>query len=162
METPSTITSAACISNFCFACGVATIFPLATIAEPTFNLDMVSKFSSSSAYTICKGSKKVPSFTTIKPKVLESLILLIQPPTVTSLSIYASLSRYKSLISVKSMFTRLHHFLFHISPRLSPFPEYFRFPLKTPLPFSASDPPGRIPCQRSSQVLPRKNSHISS
>ena len=88
MEVPSTNTSSACISNGCFAFGVATIVPVTITAAPMFNFAISSKLLILSAeYTTCNVSKKVPSFTTKKPKVLESRFPLTQPPTVTFLSI---------------------------------------------------------------------------
>ena len=96
-------TSSAWISNGCFACGVATNFPVTIIAAPTFNFSTSAKFSKPSAYTICNGSKKVPSFTTINPKFLELRMLRTQPPIVTVLSRYSSWFRYNSRIFTNSI-----------------------------------------------------------
>ena len=106
-DPPSIVTSSACISKGCFACGVATRSPVTITAAPTFNLEISSKFSMLSWYTTCKVSKKLPSFITRKPKLLESRIFLSHPPIVIFLFKYWSVLWYNSFIVTNSIFLHL-------------------------------------------------------
>ena len=62
-------------------------FPFTTIALPTFSFAISSKLVIlPCSKTTCTLLKQLPSLSSIKPKTLLSLIVLIQPATTTSLS----------------------------------------------------------------------------
>ncbi len=79
------------ISNGCFACGVATRVTFTIIAAPTFILESQQScpLYHDRVYYL-NGSKYVPSFTTINPKVLESRL---KDPAVCA-------DEYETIISV--------------------------------------------------------------
>ena len=79
------IISFAWISNGCLASGVSTKVPITFIDELIGNFEISLKFSNLLSKTTWMFLKKDPSFTSINPKALEALRVLIQPEIATSL-----------------------------------------------------------------------------
>ncbi len=92
LDSPSITIFVALISKGCLLPGVNTSFPSTIIDELILNFSISLKFSRLSSNTTWRFLKKLPSLTSIKPKALELLKVLIHPEIQTSWSAYFSLS----------------------------------------------------------------------